>query len=633
MFHVKRSPHNPILAPVLENTWENSAVFNCCPIIKDGRTELVYRAISEKKNVGGHDLQLSVIGHATSENGIDFENRREFILPEMEWEEFGCEDPRVTKIEDKYYIFYTALSGYPFSAENIKVAVAISSDLEKIDEKHLVTPFNAKAMSLFPEKVNGKFTAVLTVNTDTPPSKICIVQFDEESDMWSEEYWKKFYGEMDNYRITLTRGESDHVEIGAPPIKTKDGWLFIYSHIQNYFSEDKIFGVEAFLTDLENPGKIIKKTSEAFLIPEANYELYGQVDNIIFPSGTLIEDDTLKIFYGAADTTCALAEVRLDALLDAMDKERTANIVKRYEKNPIMVPDLETKWRSKAIFNPAAIDLEGKIHILYRAMSDDNTSYIGYAATENGFDIIENSPEPAYWPRMPFENKGIPNGNSGCEDPRIVQVGDKIYLFYTAYNGIDSPKVAISSIPVGDFLEKKWNNWTEPIIVSPEKEWDKDACIIPEKIRDKYFMIHRLNSSICADYMNSLDFSGERVQEYIKLMSPREGMWDSFRIGLSTPPIKTEKGWLLFYHGVNDGVYKLGAALLDLENPEIVLARTSYHIMEPEMDYELRGQVNRVVFPCGTVQRDGVIFIYYGGADSVLCVATIKMEDVLRMLE
>lgn len=631
MFYVKRSIYNPILAPINENPWENSAVFNWCPVKNGSKVEVVYRAVSEKKNVGGSNINLSVIGHASSSDGINFKNRRELILPEESWEKFGCEDPRITKIDGKYYIFYTALSGHPFGAENIKVAVAISKNLKKIEEKHLVTPFNAKAMSLFPEKVDGKFVAVLTIDTDNPPSKICIVQFEKESDIWSPGYWEEIYKNIDKYTISLTRGEDDHVEIGAPPIKTKDGWLFVYSHIYNYFSEEKVFGIEAFLTDLKEPNKIIKRTSEAFLVPETNYELHGQVDNIVFPSGAMVIGKNLRIFYGAADTVCAFADVKLDLLLDAMDKDRKNKIVKRYSGNPILTPDENISWRSKAIFNPAAIELKGRIYILYRAMSDDNTSYVGYASTKNGFDIEENYPEPIYWPRMEFEGKGVPGGNTGCEDPRVVRVKDRIYIFYTAYNGIDSPKVAISSILVKDFLKKNWN-WTEPIIVSPEKEWDKDACIIPEKIKGKYFMIHRLGSSICADYMESLDFSKERIQEYIKLMSPRDGMWDSFRIGLSIPPIKTKKGWLVFYHGVNDGVYKLGAALLDKKNPELVLARTSYNIMEPEMDYELIGQVNNVVFPCGAVVKRGTIFIYYGGADSVLGVATIKLKDVLEML-
>ena len=631
MFYVKRSAHNPILAPDVENHWESTAVFNGCPVKKGLGVDIVYRAVSEKKNVGGHQINLSVIGHATSSNGIKFKKRRELILPEEDWEIFGCEDPRITKLDGKYYIFYTALSGYPFSKENIKVGLAISKNLKKIDEKHLITPFNAKAMSLFPEKINGKLTAVLTIDTDNPPSKICIVQFEKESDMWSEKYWRKIYQNIDKYTINLTRGTDDHVEIGAPPVKTKDGWLFVYSHVYNYFSEEKVFGVEAFLTDLNEPTKIIKRTTEAFLTPETNYELHGQVDNIVFPSGAMVMGDKLRIYYGGADTVCACADLKLDLLLGAIDKDRRDKIVKRYEGNPILEPDKETRWRSLAIFNPAAIELGGKIHILYRAMSDDNTSYVGYASTKDGFTILENLPEPIYWPRKDFEGKGIPGGNTGCEDPRVVRVGDKIYMFYTAYNGVDSPKVAISSIGVKDFLAKNWN-WSEPIIVSPEKEWDKDACIIPKKIKGKYYMIHRLGSSICVDYLDSLDFSEKRIQEYIKLLSPRNGMWDSFRIGLSTPPIETKKGWLLLYHGVNDGVYKLGAALLDKKNPEDLITRTSYHIMEPETDYEINGIVKNVVFPCGTVVRKGVVYIYYGGADKVLGVATIKLKDILKML-
>ena len=159
-----------------------------------------------------------------------------------------------------------------------------------------------------------------------------------------------------------------------------------------------------------------------------------------------------------------------------------------------------------------------------------------------------------------------------------------------------------------------------------------NAFFYQKKIKGKYYMIHRLGSSICVDYLDSLDFSEKRIQEYIKLLSPRNGMWDSFRIGLSTPPIETKKGWLLLYHGVNDGVYKLGAALLDKKNPEDLITRTSYHIMEPETDYEINGIVKNVVFPCGTVVRKGVVYIYYGGADKVLGVATIKLKDILKML-
>jgi len=139
----------------------------------------------------GEKISMSVIGHASSDDGIEFDNRLPFIVPEESWEKYGCEDPRVTKLDGKYYIFYTALSEFPFRAEGIKVAVAISKDLETIEERHLVTPFNAKAMAMFPEKINGKTVVIFGVNTDNPPAKIAIAEFDKEEDLWNEKIWNK----------------------------------------------------------------------------------------------------------------------------------------------------------------------------------------------------------------------------------------------------------------------------------------------------------------------------------------------------------------------------------------------------------------------------------------------------------
>ena len=130
--------------------------------------------------IGCHELPVSTVGYALSTDGIHFKNHREFIKPEYGWEQFGCEDPRVTKMDDKFYIFYTALSTFPFCADGIRVGMAITHDFQQIDEKHLITPFNAKAMSLFPEKINGRYAVVLTANTDIPPSKIAVAYFDRE---------------------------------------------------------------------------------------------------------------------------------------------------------------------------------------------------------------------------------------------------------------------------------------------------------------------------------------------------------------------------------------------------------------------------------------------------------------------
>lgn len=631
MFIIKKAAHNPLICPMSENLWESLATFNWCPVKNGKNIDVLYRAMSLHQDVHGQDMSLSVIGHATSRDGVNFKQRKELIRPEEQWEKFGCEDPRVTKLNNKYYIFYTALAHYPFEADGIKVGLAISKDLKTIQSKHLITPFNAKAMSLFPEKINGKFTAILTANTDKPPAKIAIIQFDKEEEMWSEDYWENWYKTIDEYTIHLTRKDNDHVEVGSSPLKTKDGWLFIYCHIQNYFHGNKIFGIEAFVTDLKNPTKILKRTSWPFLVPEENYELNGHVKNIVFPSGALIDGKKLKIFYGAADTVCALAETDLALLLASMEPKKSTNLIKRYNKNPLISPDKKIAWKSKAVFNPGAIEINGKIHLMYRAMGEDNTSVIGYAATKNGFNIIDLPKDPAYVPRKDFEDKHIPNGNSGCEDPRLTKIGNILYMFYTAYNGVLSPAVAMTSIKVSDFIQKKWN-WEEPFIVYPCMEDNKDACLMPDKINGEYFYFHRIGRSISLHSIKSLAFADLNLVDCIKLISPRPGMWDSQKVGLTSPPLKTQKGWLLFYHGIDDrGVYRIGAALLDLKNPKKVIARSADFIMEPETSYELKGQTDNVVFPCGTIERKGIIFLYYGAADKVIALATLKLKDILSM--
>src|SRR5207245_2389050 len=134
---------------------------------------------------------------------------------------YGVEDPRITFLNGKYYIFYTALSMYPFTAYGIKIALAKTQDF-KTFEKHPVTPFNAKAMALFPDLINGKLAALLTINTDIPPAKIAVAYFDREEDLWSPYYWEEWYENVNSHIIHLLRDIRDQVELGAPPIKTKD---------------------------------------------------------------------------------------------------------------------------------------------------------------------------------------------------------------------------------------------------------------------------------------------------------------------------------------------------------------------------------------------------------------------------
>ena len=206
-------------------------------------------------------------------------------------------------------------------------------------------------------------------------------------------------------------------------------------------------------------------------------------------------------------------------------------------------------------------------------------------------------------------------------------------MCYTAFDGIGPPRVAVTSINEKDFLQKNWK-WKKPVLITPSGFDDKDVCIFPEKSKNGYFIMHRVDNEICGDYFESLDFEKEAIKKCIRIIGPRINSWDSSKVGISAPPIKTKKGWLLLYHGVSKShnTYRVGAVLLDLKDPAIVLARTADPIFEPEEMYEKVGIMNNVVFPCGMVEKDGILYIYYGAADTVVGVATIELDIVLQAL-
>lgn len=634
MYSLSRSSENPLIIPNSQSIWEDLATFNGSPIKQGRNIHMFYRALAHPEMHSGALLPLSTIGHALSKDGIHFYQHKQFIVPEETWERYGCEDPRVTKLGNKYYIFYTALSTYPFSPAGITVGLAISEDLKNVTSKHHVTDFNSKAMTLFPEKIDGKIMALLSVNTDQPPATIALASFEKEEDIWSSGYWNNWYNLLPEHALDLHKEEDDHVEIGAAPLKTKLGWLLVYCHIYHYRKPDQVFGIEAVLLDLKDPQKIIGRTPTPMMVPQEEYEYYGMVPNIIFPSGAYLEREDLHIYYGAADTTVCRATVKLSELIREMLASKSDLRFERSSNNPILMPVPEHHWENMAVFNPAAIYDDGKIHIIYRAMGNDDTSCFGYAVSRDGIHIDERLPEPIYEPRENFEKKQKP-GNSGCEDARFTKLGDTYYVCYTAFDGINPPRVALTSILVKDFLDRRFENFAKPILISAPEVDDKDAALFPEKIDDQYVFIHRVQPSIHLNYINSLsDFNGEHFFVQHPIIAPRINMWDDLKIGLSSTPIKTKKGWLIIYHSVSskDHAYRVGAALLDLKHPEKVIGRTRSPLLEPEMPYEKKGVVPNVVFPCGSVVVGRKLIIYYGAADRVIGTASLELSQLLKEL-
>lgn len=599
---------------------------------------MLYRAISGHRRMEGQDLRMSSIGHAVSKDGAYFEKQGLLLKPGAPWDRFGCEDPRATVIDGKIYVFYTAIGAYPFVPDHIRIGLAIFEDLTKAPVRHLVTPFNAKAMCLFPEKIDGKYVAMLSVNTDQPPSNICIAEFDRLEQMWSRDYWRDWHCDLPSHALPLKRLNTDQIEVGAPPIRVPSGWLMIYCRIQNYGHSKTLFGIEAAILDAKDPKKVLARSRVPFLTPTESYEIHGTVPNVVFPSGATLVNDELRVYYGGADTVCAVATGHWPTLLESLVPELAdPPLVVRSPKNPILTSRWEHPWERMGVYNPGCWQDGNILNVVYRGQDNSGTSFFGlatYSADEMKF--LGRDPDPIYSPRAYFEQKAHLEGNSGCEDPRLTMIDDTIYMFYTAYRGDSPPRVALTTISKENFENKKWETWSEPLLISPPGMADKDACFFPEKIKGKYVTIHRIEPDIVFDYRTSIDFDG--VSGWLESqdsIAPRAGSWEGIKIGANAPPIKTADGWLLLYHGVgaNDRHYRLGALLLDLENPAKILGRTFDPILEPIEGYERFGQVRNVVFPCGVGQWKDNLFIFYGGADSCTCLATVSISKLILQLK
>lgn len=311
------------------------------------------------------------------------------------------------------------------------------------------------------------------------------------------------------------------------------------------------------------------------------------------------------------------------------------------KENPIIFPNPENNWENWQTFNPGVILLDNKIHFLYRAIGEDGISRLGYAVSNDGFSISRRLSYPVYEHKASEANDyfyySFSSGGSigGSEDPRIVRVDneDTLYMTYTACDrGL---RVALTSIKVSDFLRENWK-WKKPVLISPLGEVNKNWVIFPSKIKNKYAILHSISPKISIAYRSNLNFrQGEYIESYYNGENKSKSYWDGWVRGAGAPPIKTEKGWLVFYHAIdrNDsGKYKVGAMLLDLENPTKVLSRASEPILEPDKLYENNGFKSGIVYVSGAVVKDENILLYYGASDSYVSVAWANLKEFLRKL-
>jgi predicted GH43/DUF377 family glycosyl hydrolase len=311
-----------------------------------------------------------------------------------------------------------------------------------------------------------------------------------------------------------------------------------------------------------------------------------------------------------------------------------AGALVRFAGNPVLEPIEEHPWESKYVLNPGAINLRNKIYLIYRAVGDEGISRLGLAVSEDGFKFTERLDKPIFEPKGKSEEKG-------CEDPRLTLIGDRIYMVYTAYDGLVA-QIALASISISDFLNYRWGGWRRHGLVFPGFT-DKDGTLFPERFNEKFAMLHRVDPNIWITFSRHLRCPWPRGEHKI-LTGARSGMaWDGAKIGGGAQPIKTKYGWLLITHGVDHAhIYRLGVMLVDVADPTILLYRSPNPILEPTEEFEIGGTdkhwVPNVVFTCGAVPREdneelfysgNELLIYYGAADTAIGVANARISDLI----
>jgi predicted GH43/DUF377 family glycosyl hydrolase len=436
-----------------------------------------------------------------------------------------------------------------------------------------------------------------------------------------------------------------NLDVGTVLKTTQGIFLFYISTFERKGKKAYCVGLAEF--NKSHPNKQVARSEVPLWEQPEDWDKDG-----IHPIGIALNRGRLTMYWGnKKGETIAVHNPEWDDFENYLKKPHFK--LTRHHKNPVIVPHQTNVWETKATFNPAAVYAGGKVHLLYRAIGDNDVSVLGYAGSEDGSHFGERKDDPAYVPRAEFE--GRPKGcgpthvkptNSpyvsggggwgGCEDPRLTQIDDRIYLTYVAYNGWSEPRVALSSISVEDFIAQNWESWSEPVLISKPGEINKNACLFPEKVNGKYVIVHRVFPDMLIDYVDDLNFDGKtKWIKPVDRIKPRRNYWDSRKIGIGPPPIKTPLGWLVIYQGVGEqdpGRYKIGAMLLDLEKPSRVIARAAKPILEPEEHYENGGWKHGVVYPCGAVIINDKLFVYYGGADAYVSVAAADLTDFLNAL-
>jgi len=340
----------------------------------------------------------------------------------------------------------------------------------------------------------------------------------------------------------------------------------------------------------------------------------------------------------------------------------------KIEKLGILLSPTENEFENNGVFNPGIYQDGNILHILYRAVQEGNFSTIGYAKSEGPLKIVERWDKPLLSREFEYEKHGV-------EDPRIVKIEDTFYITYTAYDGINAmgalattkdfihfKKHGVITPPVNyqEYEELVTSNGSKNLnpkyhqyynlfaqIGLVEDEFrllrDKDIVLFPRKINGKFVMLHRIWPGIqIVEFEDWKELTKDFWKDYLRklvefiVLDPKD-IFEVNYIGAGGPPIETEHGWLLIYHGVQETttgkVYHAKAALLQLDNPKIEIARLPYPLFSPTKLWEIEGEVRNIVFPTGHSQFGNDLYVYYGVADKHIAVAKLDINEMIKELK
>jgi predicted GH43/DUF377 family glycosyl hydrolase len=559
-----------------------------------------------------------------SRDGYKFDGPAKYIIvtDEKKREEKShlWKNLRVSKEKDSYFITYRV-----DGKTNLPLTTAESSDLIRWKKK-------------------GKIDEVKEVGALVPDFKYKnkhILYFGEKviriASSGDLNTWKVQEGIV----IEGRKGFFDEGNIEIGNVFELHGHILLVYHVKKNINGIPRYQVGACFLDKKEPSKVTWRSDKPLW--EQPEEFHS---DHLSPLGIGVTDDEIILYWLVGEQNVYAVSCPLPGKHIELKDKFFETIIKKFGHNPIISPNPKNKWESRATFNSAAVYEDGRIHFLYRALGDSDLSVLGYATSKDGYTIDERSDEPCYIPREPFETPGghrfntfadhfaSGGGYGGIEDPRITRVGDKMFLTYVAFDGANPPRAAMSSIDVNDFIKRKWDKWSKAKLISAPGMVNKSAVVFPEKVNGKYVVMHRVYPNILIDYLDDLNFDNYLTGHHF--ISPRKKFWDSKKVGAGAPPMRTKDGWLLIYQSVghqDPSRYKIGAMMLDINNPSKVLYRSKDPIISPDEHYENGGFKAGVVYPCGAVIKDNELFVYYGGADSYLNGASQNLDKFLHQIK